>query len=44
MEEVKRLYIGRGRLTQEKMMAFFHHEANFNDRTAGFFHAREHDS
>jgi hypothetical protein len=36
-KEVKRAYIGRGNLTQAKMEAFFHNDANFRDCTPGFF-------
>jgi len=37
LSEIKRHYIGYGRLTQAKMEAFFQNDANFNGCTPDFF-------
>ena len=36
-EAIKHQYIGRGRLTQNKMEKFFHTDAFFVNATPGFF-------
>lgn len=41
VNEIKRHYIGTGNLTQKKMEAFFHEDANFSDATAGCFERME---
>ncbi len=40
-KEIKRLYLGRCKLTQEKMEAFFRNDTNFHNPTPGFFEQRE---
>lgn len=37
VREIKRLWFGGGRMTQERMKSFFRNDANFTHATPGFF-------